>query len=444
MIITKMSLPRRTFLRGMGVTLALPLLDAMVPALTASAKTPAASPQRLGFVYVPNGVNTTTWAPAGEGTTFDFSRALAPLEAYRDQLVILSQLSSFPAEAQGDGGGDHARAAACWLSGVHPRKTQGGDVRGGKTADQLAADELGKDTQFPSLQLAVDNIEKIGSCDGYACTYVNTLSWRTPTTPLPMQNNPRVVFERLFGDGGSHEERRALRQAQRSILDSISESAVRLQNRLGRNDRDRMDQYLDGIRETEQRIEKIEQQGDIVLSAAELPIGIPDLFDDHVKLMFDLQVLAYQADISRVITFLMCREVSQRAYVNIGVPDPHHGLSHHGDDPVVLEKLSKIDTYHAQLFSYYLERLKATPDGDGSLLDHSLITYGSCISDGNTHSHRNLPTVLAGGGGGQVKGGRHILYPEDTPHSNLLVTLLDKVGVKVDGIGDSVGRLSEV
>jgi hypothetical protein len=446
MFITQMSLPRRTFLRGMGAAVALPLLDAMIPALSAVANAAGNPVRRMAFVYIPNGVHLTKWTPASAGTAFELSPTLAPLAPFRSQLVVLSQLSSFPAESQGEGAGDHARASAAWLTGAHPKKSEGVDLRAGKTVDQFAADVLGKETQFPSLQLAVDNLGLIGGCDtGYACTYQNTLSWQTPTTPLPMQNNPRVVFERLFGDASTSEERRTVRQAQRSILDSVTREAVRLQARLGADDRARMNDYLEGIRELERRIQKVEQQADLELSSVpELPSGIPEAFEDHVKLMFDLQVLAYQADLTRVSTFMMSREGANRTYANLGIAEAHHGLSHHGEKADALEKLARIDLYHVQLFAYYLERLRATPAGDGSLLDHSLIMLGSGISDGNIHSHRGLPALVVGGGSGQLKGGRHIVYPQDTPLTNLQLTLLDKVGVHLESFGDSTGRLADL
>ena len=446
MIITKTSLPRRTFLRGLGATLALPMLDAMVPALSAMARS-AGVPRRLGFVYIPNGVNVEKWTPAGAVTgPLQLSPTLSPIERFRDKLVVLTHLDSRPADAQGDGSGDHARSSGAWLTGVHPRKTEGGDARAGKTVDQFAADALGKATQFPSLELGVDDIALLGGCEpGYACVYQNTLSWRTPTSPMPMQTNPRVVFERLMGgDARTGAERMALARAQASILDSITEEARQLKRRLGGGDRGRLDDYLAGVRELEVRIEKLEQQGDLTLSTTDLPVGIPDAFEDHVKLMFDLQVLAYQSDLTRVITFMMSRETTQRTYNNIGVPDPHHGLSHHAYDPVKLEKQAKIDAYHVSLFGYYLDKLQATNDGDGSLLDNSLIMYGGCMSDSQVHSHWNLPTLVAGGGGGNVKGGRHIVCPENTPLTNLQLRLLEKVDVNMDKFGDSTSSLADL
>ena len=442
MIVTKMSLPRRTFLRGIGVTLGLPFLDAMVPALSAT----AAPPRRLGFVYVPQGVNWMKWTPDGEGQAFSFSPTLAPLEPFRDRLVVFSNLDSEPAEAQGDGSGDHSRGGTAWLSGTHARKTEGSDVRAGKSLDQFAADELGRDTQLPSLQLGIDNVGMLGGCEpGYSCSYQNVMSWRTPTMPMPMQTNPRVVFERLLGgDARTPEERRALVRSQGSILDFITLQTRGLMNRLGGGDRGRLDDYLAGIRELEQRIEKLEQQEDLALASTDLPVGIPDAFDDHVKLMFDLQVLAYQSDLTRVITFLVSREAAQRTYPQIGVSDPHHGLSHHGDDRAKLEKLAKIDAYHVQLLAYYVEKLRTTAEGDGSLLDHSLIMYGSGISNGQNHSHRNLPILVAGGCGGRVEGGRHVICAKGTPLTNLQLRVLEKVDVKLEKFGDSSGLLTDL
>ena len=444
MMITKMSIPRRALLRGLGATVALPFLDAMVPALSAASST---SPvRRLGFVYIPNGAMMDQWTPAAEGTAFEFQPILAPLAPFRDRVVVVSNLASRPAEAaQGEGSGDHARASAVWLSGVHPNRTEGPDMRGGKTIDQMAADVLGQNSQLRSLELAVEDFSTAGSCDiGYSCAYVNTLSWRTSTNPLPMQTNPRVVFEQLFGEPGSADERRRQLKADKSILDAIVGEIGRLQNRLGVADRRRVTQYLDGVREIERRIQKIEEQSEAHVALPELPPGVPDLYEDHVKLMYDLQALAFQADITRVSTFMMSREASQRTYNQIGIPDPHHSISHHGNDPEKIGKVAKINTYHVSLFAYYLDRLRSIPDGDGSLLDHSLILYGGCMSNPNLHSHSPLPAVLAGGAAGHLKGGRHLRYPAETPMAGLLVSLLEKVNVEVDRIGDSNGRLADL
>jgi hypothetical protein len=446
MIVTKLALPRRAFLRGVGATISLPLLDAMVPALSAMTKTAANPVKRLGFVYVPNGVILDRFTPASQGAGFAFTPILQPLEHLRDRVTVVSGLALKPAEAAGDGSGDHARGSAAWLSAVHAKRTEGADLEGGTTIDQLAADKLGADTPLRSLELVVDDVSQlIGSCDsGYACSYTNTLCWRTPTTPLPMQTNPRVVFERMFGDGGGAEARIAQSREDRSILDSVTESAGQLSRRLGAHDRLKFVQYLDGIREVERRIAKIEDQSNEHLTLPAPPVGVPDSVEEHLKLMLDLQVLAYQADVTRVSTFMLGRELSQRTYGQIGVPEPHHGLSHHGGDPAQIAKVVKIDTYHVSLLAYYLDKLAATPDGDGTLLDHALILYGGSIANGNAHTHSPLPALLAGGAVGQLQGGRHMRYPDGTPMANLLLTVLDKVGVELDHIGDSTGRLTGV
>lgn len=443
MIVVKKSLPRRTFLRGMGATIALPLLDAMVPALTAMSKTAANPVRRLGFVYIANGASMGYWTPDGQGKAFELSPILSPLEPFRDQLIIPTGLEHRQAEAWGDGNGEHSRSSAVWLNGVHPKLTEGADVRAGVTVDQIAAQVLGKDTPLPSLEIALDPNFLVGNCEnGYSCVYMNTISWRTATTPNPMENNPRAVFERMFGDGGTAAERRTQMKKTRSILDWVTDDMNRLQQSLGQVDRTRVNEYFDAVREVERRIEKAEaQNGESTLpDALERPIGIPDDYDDHAKLMFDLLALAYQADVTRVFTHMMCREVSSRVYPKSGVNDPHHPTSHHQGDPVKLEKLSRINAYHMGLFAGFLDRLKNTPDGDGSVLDHSLILYGGGISDGDLHSHIDLPLVLVGGSGGNIKGGRVINY-EPTPMSNLLVTMLDKAGVPLDKFGDSTGKL---
>ncbi len=446
MIITKMALPRRTFLRGAGATLALPLLDAMVPALSAAARTAAAPVRRLAFTYIPNGAINDKWRPATDGTAFDLPATLASLERHRDRLLVLSNLESRPAEAaEGEGSGDHARASAVWLSGIHPKRTEGADVRGGKTIDQIAADELGRDTQLRSLEVAAEDFTAVGGCDiGYACSYVNTLSWRTPTTMLPMQTDPRVVFERLFGEGlGAEARRRQLRQ-DRSILDAIVGEVGRLQQRLGGADTARVTEYLDSVREVELRVQKMEARVGEHIELPSMPVGVPELYDDHVKLMYDLQALAFQADITRVSTFMLAREASTRTYNHIGVPDPHHAISHHGNDPSKIVRVEKINAYHVSLFSRFVDKLQATPDGDGTLLDHSLLMYGGGIGNGNLHQHQDLPCLLVGGAGGRLTGGRHIVYPEKTPLTNALLSILDKVDVHRDSVGDSTGRLDHV
>ena len=444
MIITKMSLPRRTFLRGAGAALALPLLDAMVPAATALARTAARPTKRLGFIYIPNGANMSQWTPTADGP-LELSPILSPLAPVKDHVVIPTGLAHRQAEAWGDGNGEHSRASGVWLNGVHPKRTEGADVRAGTTADQIAAARLGQETPLPSLEISLENSYVVGNCDnGYSCVYTNTIAWRTPTTPLPMEHNPRVVFERLFGEGGTSAERAARLREDRSILDAVRDDMARLEKRLGAGDRRRAHQYLDAVREIERRIQRVEAQagdGDLPENLAR-PVGIPDSFTEHARLMFDLQRLAFQADVTRVFTYLIGREQTAQSYPEVGVPDAHHSVSHHQLDPGRLEQYAKINTYHVDILSGFLQSLQATEDGDGSLLDQSLILYGGGISDGDQHSHIDLPLILAGGGAGQLKGGRHVRYPSDTPMTNLLLAMLDKAGVvEPEQLGDSTGRL---
>jgi hypothetical protein len=443
MIITRMALPRRTFLRGMGATLALPLLDAMIPALTAAAKTAAKPVPRMGCIYVPQGENMFLWTPKGEGTAFELSPILSPLADFKDQVIVPSGLAHRMAEAMGDGNGEHSRASAVWLNGVHPKRTEGADVQAGITVDQIAAREFGRDTPLPSLEVALENSYVVGNCDnGYSCVYTNTISWRTPTTPLPMEHNPRVVFELLFGEGGTAEQRLSRMAEDRSILDSVTDDIARLERTLGAGDRARVDQYLDAVREIERRIQRAEAQaGQSTLPPTlDRPVGIPETFDEHAKLMYDLVALAFQADITRVFSFLIGREQTNQAYPEIGVPDPHHAMSHHGHNTEKLDKYAKIGTYHIQLLAYFLDKLRATADGDGNLLDRSMILYGSGISDGDQHSHVDLPNVLVGGAMGMK--GRHVKYPPYTPMANLFVTMLNQLDIPTEKIGDSTGPLS--
>ena len=356
--------------------------------------------------------------------------------------MVVSGLAQGQAEALGDGNGEHTRATATWLNGVHPKETEGADVRAGKTADQFAADQLGQTTPLRSLELAIEQDFLVGSCDnGYSCIYMNTIAWQDPTTPLPMENNRRVVFERLFGEGGSAAHRHAESRRDRSILDAISTDLARLQREVGSQDQARLSQYLDAVRSVERRIQ-LSEQNETELPTIEQPVGIPESYQEHVKLMLDMLSLAYQVDLTRVFTFMLGRELNGRAYPELGIPDSHHGLSHHRDDPLKLAQLAKINTFHVSLFANFLDELASTSDGDGSLLDHSLLLYGASLSDSNKHSHFDLPLLLAGGSAGQLKGGRHLQYPRDTPMTNLLVSQLDKAGVRIDGgLGDSTGRL---
>jgi hypothetical protein len=455
MIITKKALPRRTFLRGLGTTFALPFLDGMVPALS-SLTAAAAPPVRLGFTYVPNGIigvgatspRPNQWTPLAVGSDFEFAPLMKPLEPFRDKLIVMSGLSQVNGRALGDGAGDHARAGATWLTGVHPRKTEGADIRAGISADQIAARQLGKNTELASLELGLEQPYLAGGCDsGYSCAYTNTLSWRGPTTPLPVEVDPRAVFERLFGDRGTldAEGRLAMLKSERSILDYVSDSLNHLQARLGARDRGKLDEYLEAVRDVERRIQRAEQQN----AALELPpmdrsSSMPEEYEDQAHLMMDLQVLAWQTDMTRVTTMMLAREGSNRSYRPIGIADGHHSLTHHQNDPEKIDKILKIDELHVETFAYLLDKLRSTPDGDGTLLDHSVLVYGSSISDGNAHTHHDLPIVVAGGANGQLKGGRHVRYPKDTPLNNLLLTLLDKVGVRVESFGDGTGPLSDV
>ncbi len=445
MIITKLALPRRTVLRGTGTMLALPLLNAMVPALSAMSKTAAAPVHRLAFLGNSNGMFMPHFLPKGTGgTNFELSPILTPLASFKEQMVVVSGLSHLAAEArEGQAGGPHARGAGAFLCGVNPKRTEGADIEAGKTIDQYAADRLGEDTQLRSLELRLES-SFTGNCDqGYSCTYVNTYSWRTPTQPLPMEDNPRVIFERLFGDGGTVEAQRAQSQKDHSILDWVTDEMTRLHKRLGTSDRTTVNDYLEAVRDVERRIQKAEQET-VSLPEATRPVGIPDSHDDHAKLMFDLMFLAFQADITRVVTFQLSREQSALTYPFIGVNQPHHVCSHHEGDPEKIAGYTKIKTYYATLLARLAEKMRATPDGDGSLLDHSMLFFGATLGDGSLHSLHDLPAVLVGGGCGQLQGGRYLKSPLDTPFMNLGLSLLDKVGVELKSIGDSTGRIVDL
>jgi Protein of unknown function (DUF1552) len=446
MIVTKKHLPRRTFLKGMGAVVALPMLDAMTPALAATARA-AKAPVRLAFTYVPNGIVMSDWTPAVSGAGFEFTRILKPLERFRNDMVVLSGLAQKNGNALGDGPGDHARAAGAYLTGVHPRKTAGADIQNGISADQIAAQQLGSLTRFSSLELGCDDSRTIGNCDsGYSCAYTNSLAWRGPSTPMPPETNPRLVFERLFGDIDTSlpPDTRARRlQYRRSILDLVGERTAQLSNDLGAADKRKLDEYLSSIREIEQRIERAEKDLTGLTPSIDKPTGVPVLFTEYVQLMFDLQLIAFQTDQTRIITMMMGREGSLRTYNEIGVSDPHHPLTHHRNNVEWIEKVKKVNTHHVELFGQFLEKMKNTPDGDGSLLDHSMIVYGSGLSDGNRHTHEDLPILIAGGGG-RFRLGQHIAYPKDTPMTNLFLSLLDRMGVRTDKIGDSTGRIEQL
>ena len=444
--VTRKYLSRRTVLRGLGATVALPMLDAMTPAFAGPGRPGRAV--RLVFTYIPNGVTLADWTPRGMGREFELSRILKPLEPFREDLLVMTGLAHHNAEALGDGPGDHARAGACFLTGVHPRKTAGADIQNGISTDQIAAQAVGSETRLPSLELGCEESRTVGNCDsGYSCAYTNSISWRSATTPMPPETNPRSAFERLFGieDVPLSPEARSRRARQRkSILDLVGERSRQLVSRLGPSDRRKMDEYLYAVREIERQLERAEKDGPAVPAGVEKPAGIPASFADYVKLMFDLQVVAFQADLTRVATMMIGREGSLQAYPEIGVPDSHHPLTHHRGNPELIEKVTRINAFHAELFSYLVGRLKATPDGDGTLLDHTMAVYGSAISDGDRHTHYDLPLLVAGRGAGGLKPGRHLVYPKDTPLTNLYLTLLDRMGVHPESIGDSTGQLEHL
>jgi Protein of unknown function (DUF1552) len=448
MIITKRALSRRTVLRGLGVAVALPVLDAMVPALTAVVNTAAKPAQRFGFFYMPNGVamnhtGVNYWKPQTVGADFEFSPILSPLEPFRNQLTVVSGLHNRAAESLGDGNGDHTRSTGSWLTGTHIKRTEGSDLRAGTSVDQVIASQFKKDTPLPSLELAILPNSVTGGCDtGYSCAYGTTLAWASPTTPLPTQSSPRLVFEQLFGDGGPASQQLAAARTKNSILDSAIDEMAALQNKLGPKDRNTVSDYLDVLREVERRIQQTEaKNAESPLPEYDRPgIGTPERFDDHAKLMFDLQHLAFQADITRVSTFMYGAEQRARMYPEIGLNESHHSMSHHGNSPESLAKYTKLCTWHVELFAYLVEKMRSTPDGDGNLLDHSLLMIGGGMSDGNIHSHMDVPIALVGGTGG-MKGNRHLATPMGTPLSNLLVGVVNRAGVPVDSFGDSTAVL---
>jgi hypothetical protein len=438
MIVVKKALPRRTFLKGVGASLALPLLDAMVPAMTALAATPAAPVRRLGFVFMPMGSDITRWTPRGTGKLGELSSSLSSLAPVKDHVTVLSNMelkNAYP--------GTHATSNSSFLSCAVAKHTESSDYYLGTTADQVAAKQIGRETQLPSLELAMDMLQLAGQCDnGYACVYQNNLSWSSPTTPLPAEAHPRLVFEALFGEGGSKADRRAALRRRASLLDFVKDDLARLGRELGPADRAKVNQYLESVRDVERRIQKAERDvADAPLPDLDRPVGVPAAYADHARLMFDLQVLALQGDVTRVITFQLARETSNRTYPELGVPEPHHPLSHHGNDPAKIAKIAKINQFHVSLFAEFLGKLKATADGNGSLLDHSLYLYGSGMGNPNVHDHTNLPILVAGGAAGGMKGGRHIRFDKATPLANLHLTLLDKVGVRLDKFGDSDGKV---
>ena len=436
----KQQLSRRTFLRGMGASVALPYLDAMTPAFAAA----AAPITRVAFVYTANGVIMKDWTPTETGSGFVLPSTLTPIESFRDQTLVVSGLAHRNGEALGDGPGDHARAGASWLTGAHPKKTRGADIRNGWSIDQVLAEAIGQTTPLPSLEIGLQDVRMVGGCDsGYSCAYSNTISWSSPTTPLPYESNPRRVFERLFGDGETTDpEARAIRLRQdRSLLDFVLEDTQRLAPTLGASDRNKLEDYLDSVREVERRIQNIERQDAVELPSLDRPEGVPPTFEEHVQLMSDLIAIAFQADLTRVVTLMYSREGGNRTYPSIGVPDAHHGLSHHQNNAERITRLQKIDQHHVEMLAHFLGKLRDAQDETGSLLDHSMVLYGSSLSDSNRHTHDELPTLLVGGGSGMVRGGRHLRFPDGTPMANLLLTMADGLGVSQERLGDSTGPL---
>jgi hypothetical protein len=440
MFITKKHISRRTFLQGAGATLALPFLESMVPAMAAQAASNSGT--RLAFVYLPHGAIMDRWTPKTDGPDFEFTPILKPLEPFRDTLNVVSGL----AHKAADSTAVHSLSPTTWLSGVRPKPTQGPGAYAGVTIDQIAAQKIGQDTMLPSMELGTeDHSGLIGACDrDYGCIYMNTLSWRTATTPLPIEINPRRVFERMFGQGSNPEERQSRKQQDRSILDSFVMQANELQKKLGPRDKNTMNDYLESVREIERRIQRTELQTSADVELPPSPAGIPYSYEDHINLMYDLLVLAFQANVTRVITFMVAREISNRTYNQVGVPDGHHAISHHQNRAEKMDKNVKIQTYHITLFSKFIEKMRATRDGDGSLLDHSVVLYGSNMSNSNAHNHFPLPNLVLGGASGKMKGNRHLRYPDRTPMTNLLLSVAEKAGVELESLGDSTGRMSEL
>lgn len=446
-MITRKHLSRRTLLRGAGTALALPFLDAMAPAF-AGPRAGGKNPTRMAFVYVPNGIDMPNWTPKAAGSSFELPSILEPLQPYRENMLVISGLTQNNGRALGDGPGDHARAAASFLTGVHPKKTAGADIALGPSVDQVAAQQVGSATRFPSLELGLEDGRMVGSCDsGYSCAYSNSISWRSATSPMPPEVNPKLVFERLFAgidtslDPAARERRRKYDQ---SILDFVLEDTKRLKGTLGATDRRKIDEYLYAIREIEKRIQDAGKEGREFTPAIEAPAGVPVEYADHAKLMFDILAVAFQADLTRIGTFMMAREGSGRTYREIGVPDGHHGLTHHRGNEEWIRKVAKINRFHVELFTQFLAKLKSTPDGEGTLLDHSMIVYGSGLSDGNRHLHHDLPVAVFGRANGWLRTGRHLQMPKETPMNNLFISMLDHMGVNVEQLGDSNGRVAEL
>ena len=445
MFITRKNLSRRTLLKGLGAAVALPMLDAMIPAFAAPGSSAAA--RRMAFIYVPNGIIMPQLTPETDGAGFQMTRILEPIAPWREDWMVLSGLTLNGGRALGDGAGDHARAAGSFLTSAHPVKTAGADIKAGVSVDQMATQAVGNQTRFPSLELTCEDGRLVGNCDsGYSCAYSNSISWRTPSSPNPAEINPRAVFERLFGDADLDPKVRAKRALyHKSILDFVSEDTKRLEGNLGSTDRRKLDEYLFAVREIEQRIEKAEKESaNLPVPTMERPAGVPVDFSDHAKLMFDLMLAAFQTDQTRIATFMIGREGSGRTYREINISDAHHPLTHHRNNPEMVEKVAQINCYHMQQFATFLRKMKETKEGDGSLLDHSMIVYGSGLSDGNRHAHDHLPVILAGRAGGSIKSGRHVIYPAETPMANLYVAMLDRMGVPRESFGDSKAELDQL
>jgi hypothetical protein len=437
MVITKLVLPRRTFIRGMGAAVALPFLDAMMPAMKAQTK----SAPRFTAIYCGNGANMLDFTPATTGVDFEMSQTLKPIEAFRDRMLIVTGLDNYQATDQGDVGGQHPRAAPAFMSCAHPKQTEGADVQAGTTIDQIIAEKICRDTKLPSLEVSIDRNDVVGACDhGYACAYMNSMAWRSPNDPLPSETNPRFVFERMFGIGSTAEERLARAQEDRSILDGLTQEISALRRRLGATDRTKLGQYFDAVRDVEQRIVKAESTNSD-FAVPDQPAGVPETFKEYIELMFDLQVLAFQADITRVSTLMMARENVNRAYPEIGLPDAHHSISHHGNNPEKMKNYTKLNTYHIETLGYFLKKLQDTADSDGSLLDSTIVLWGSGMSDGNVHNNYNVPVVLVGGKDLQMKGNRHVKQPKGTPLANLMLGVIDRFGVTTDKFGDSTSEI---
>lgn len=456
MYLTQRHLSRRTLLRGLSASFGLPLLDAMIPAATALAQSTSLHKTRLACIEMVHGAAGSTmdgtskhyWSPSREGRDFEFTQTLGPLEKHRDALTIISNTDLNPAGAYSasEQGGDHFRSSAAFLTASHPKMTESSDIFAGTSLDQIYAARAGQDTPLPSIQLCIEDVDATGACAyGYACVYSDTISWASPTQPLPMTLDPRVAFENLFGDGSTAKERAERRELDRSILDGIVQQMPRLREDLGGADRQRLDAYLSDLREIERRIQNIERYNKTAQGSAALPkapLGVPESYEEHVKLMFDLQVLAFMTDTTRVSAFKMSRDVSQRVFPGSGVTTPFHSCSHHGESPTRIAEFAKINRYHVSLLGYFLDKLAATPDGDGSLLDHSLVLYGSPMGDSNVHNHKRVPMLLAGRANGALRGNYHLRTPEGTPTANVYQTVLDRLGVHTKSIGDSTGQLS--